>query len=92
MSATRRLIENTAVSGQIVEIPSEIWWAAAYGVCPGTAGVARVSVKRVARYSTQRGRKSLEREISEKENPCLVQEFWGFCQQKTNSPKRGCRK
>ena len=27
-----------------VEIQSERWWEAAYGVCPGTAGVADISV------------------------------------------------
>ena len=37
--------------GNFFEIPSEIWWEAAYyGVCAGTAGVAGISVRRVARY------------------------------------------
>ena len=38
--------------GKCVEIPSENWCEAAYGVCPGTAGVAGISVRRVARYSS----------------------------------------
>ena len=66
--------------GECVEIPSESWWEAAYGVSPGTAGVARVSVGRVARYSSQQRRKSLERVLHpktrsmerENENPCSV--------------------
>ena len=38
--------------GNFFEILSEIWWEAAYGVCAGTAGVAGIFVRRVARYSS----------------------------------------
>ena len=72
-----------------VEIQSKVWWEAAYGACPGTAEVAAISVRQVARYSSpQQGRKSLDTFLErKKENPidvCL--ENWGFCTQKTNSP------
>ena len=70
-SATRGLTKNTAALGECVEIPSETWWEAAHGVCPGTAGVACVSVGRVARYwSQQRSKMAGTRNLGrEKKTP-----------------------
>ena len=82
--------------GERVEILIESCWEAAYGVIPGTTGVACVSVGRVAKYWSQQRRKSLERVLervfgTQKENPCLVHDFGGSPNRKTNSPKRGFR-
>ena len=59
-------------------------------VCLGTAGVVCVSVGRVARYSSQQRRKSLERVFeTQKREPAVGLEDLGALPTETNSPKRG---
>ena len=74
--------------GKCVKIQSESWWEAAYGVCPGTVGFAGISVRRVARYSSQQGRESLEREIwnnAKKRTRFWLRHFGGSTNRKLNS-------
>ena len=80
--------------GKSVEIQRERRWEAAYGVCPGTAGVAGASVRRVARYSSQQRRKSLERgfwnaEFGKRQRePAFRLEILGVLPTEADSPNR----